>query len=285
MNYLKHYCNLIRKAEKRTPPEGYTEKHHIFPKSIFGKNNKIVILTGREHYIAHALLERIYVKRYGSNDIKTNKMIIAFWCMNNQNTKNKYYNSYLYESTKIKYINTIKGKKLSEERIEKLREINKGKSWWTDGTSTKHCKDCPNDGWYKGRPNINVGRFVSEETKEKIRNKNKNMQFTDEHKEKIRKNCKDRFWWNDGINDKHCANCPGEGWILGRLYKRNLSEEEKENIRKRTSNRIVSEETRKKQSEIRKGRKWWTNGIDNKQSLCCPGNDWVSGRTPKKLAQ
>jgi len=37
MNYLKVYCNLIRKAENRTPPEGYTEKHHIFPKSIFGR--------------------------------------------------------------------------------------------------------------------------------------------------------------------------------------------------------------------------------------------------------
>jgi hypothetical protein len=41
MNYLKHYCNLIRKAENRVPPEGYTEKHHTFPKSIFGKNNRV----------------------------------------------------------------------------------------------------------------------------------------------------------------------------------------------------------------------------------------------------
>ena len=35
MNYLKAYCNLIRKAEHRVLPEGYTEKHHIFPKSIY----------------------------------------------------------------------------------------------------------------------------------------------------------------------------------------------------------------------------------------------------------
>jgi hypothetical protein len=39
MNYLKVYCNLIRKAENRTLPEGYVEKHHIFPISIFGNNN------------------------------------------------------------------------------------------------------------------------------------------------------------------------------------------------------------------------------------------------------
>ena len=77
MNYLKVYCNLIRKAENRTPPEGYTEKHHTFPKSIFGKNNRLVVLTSREHYIAHALLERIYIKRCGIKDKKTTKMIQA----------------------------------------------------------------------------------------------------------------------------------------------------------------------------------------------------------------
>jgi len=60
MNYLKAYCNLIRKAEHRVLPEGYTEKHHIFPKSIYGNNNKIVVLTAREHYIAHKLLTYIY---------------------------------------------------------------------------------------------------------------------------------------------------------------------------------------------------------------------------------
>jgi len=97
MNYLKHYCNLIRKAENRILIEGYTEKHHTFPKSIFGKNNRIVVLTAREHYVAHALLERICIKRYGLYNWKTIKMIKAFWSMNNRSKK---YNSTLYESSK-----------------------------------------------------------------------------------------------------------------------------------------------------------------------------------------
>lgn len=62
MNYLKVYCNLIRKAQQRQVVEGYIEKHHIFPISIFGKNNKIVVLTAKEHYIAHALLEKYISK-------------------------------------------------------------------------------------------------------------------------------------------------------------------------------------------------------------------------------
>ena len=95
MNYLKVYCNLIRKSEKRTPPEGYTEKHHTFPKSIFGYNNRVVILTAREHYVAHLLLRKIFIKRYGLKNWKTIKMINALWWMSN-NTE-KYCNSDLYE--------------------------------------------------------------------------------------------------------------------------------------------------------------------------------------------
>jgi len=89
MNYLKVYCNLIRKAENRTPPEGYTENHHIFPISIFGNNDRIVVLTAREHYITHALLEKIYMKRYGKYDDRTKKMTYAFWGMNNQKKRQK----------------------------------------------------------------------------------------------------------------------------------------------------------------------------------------------------
>ena len=99
MNYLKVYCNLIRKAENRTPPEDYTEKHHTFPVSIFGKNNRIVVLTAREHYIAHALLEKICIQRYGLRDKRTIKMTYAHTSMVAVNGNNeRYYNSYLYEN-------------------------------------------------------------------------------------------------------------------------------------------------------------------------------------------
>jgi len=139
MNYLKVYCNLIRKAENRTPPEGYTEKHHTFPKSIFGKNNRTVALTAREHYIAHALLERIFIKRYGLKDRRTIKMITAFWCMNNQNTKNEYFNSYLYETLRERYIETVIGKTLPPETKEKISKANSGKNNRMYGrTGTKH---------------------------------------------------------------------------------------------------------------------------------------------------
>jgi hypothetical protein len=116
----------MRKAQKRIPPKGYIEKHHIFPVSIFGKNNNTVVLDAREHYIAHALLEKIYIKRYGISDLKTKKMICAIVSMSSWG---KYKNSYLYENVKKRFSKSMQGKnnpfygkKHTKETIEKIRE-------------------------------------------------------------------------------------------------------------------------------------------------------------------
>jgi len=121
MNYLKVYCNLIRKAENRIPPEGCTEKHHTFPKSIFGNNNRIAVLTAREHYIAHLLLEKSFRKRYGKNHIKTKKALHAVICMGQ-----KYSNSKLYAYARERFSKQMSGlgaprSKLSEEEVKVIR--------------------------------------------------------------------------------------------------------------------------------------------------------------------
>jgi len=62
MNYSKIYQTLINKRRKNPYTLGYSEKHHIIPKSLGGTDNKtnIVVLSGREHWIAHLLLHKIY---------------------------------------------------------------------------------------------------------------------------------------------------------------------------------------------------------------------------------
>lgn len=119
MNYLKIYCNLIRKAENRTHPEGYTEKHHTFPVSIYGKNNRIVVLTAREHYIAHALLVKICKKRYSISHRNTHKMIYAYNLMYNSGKCNT---SALYEYYK-KYFCEYHPNKTEEYRERKRKEM------------------------------------------------------------------------------------------------------------------------------------------------------------------
>ena len=125
MNYLKVYCNLIRKAEKRgytkkktEEVELYVEGHHIFPVSIFGKKKRIVYLTAREHYVAHILLERICINRYGLHHWKTKKMINAHIIMGG---RGKYNNSYLYENSRKRYSDNKRGICRSESTKNKIR--------------------------------------------------------------------------------------------------------------------------------------------------------------------
>jgi hypothetical protein len=207
MNYLKVYCNLIRNAQQRQVVEGYTEKHHIFPVSIFGKNNKIVVLTGREHYIAHALLEKIYLKRYGLRDQRTYKMICAHMFFVG---KGKYFNSYLYESAKIKKSNIMKGENHhlygighSEEAKQKIKQNHarlsgENHSWWgrkhTEESKAKMSES------HKGmklsektkeilrqRKGSFCGRHHTEEAKQKMSQFHKNKKLSEKWKEKIRK--------------------------------------------------------------------------------------------------
>ena len=191
MNYLKAYCNLIRKAENRTPPEGYTEKHHTFPKSIFGRNNRVVVLTGREHYIAHALLEKIYIKRYGLKHWKTQKMIHAFWSMNIRKNKLEYHNSILYESSKTNHSRQASKKMKgnthslgythSKETIEKLIKANIGKKL-TEETKKKISNSL------KGKEKSPI----SDETKRKMSKSKKGKKLTDEHKNNLKESWKKR---------------------------------------------------------------------------------------------
>lgn len=59
--YTKHYWNLINTRKNRSYA-GYTEKHHIIPRSLGGNNLKdnLVLLTPREHFIAHLLLSKMF---------------------------------------------------------------------------------------------------------------------------------------------------------------------------------------------------------------------------------
>lgn len=77
MNYQKHYDTLIERAHTREL-KGYSEKHHIIPKTIGGTDDKdnLVRLTAREHFIAHILLVKIYPSEYGL--IKAVQMMCVF---------------------------------------------------------------------------------------------------------------------------------------------------------------------------------------------------------------
>ena len=150
MNYIKTYKNICKNATLRNI-EGYKEKHHIYPISIFGKNNKTVYLTAREHFICHFLLFKICKKRYGLNHYKTHKMGYAFYKMTVSSKNQTRYFSKSYEIAKKWYsennpskyrdlsgnknpmfgrtgeLHHLFGISCSQERKDKIGRANKGK--------------------------------------------------------------------------------------------------------------------------------------------------------------
>ena len=62
MNYKTIYDRLIANAFARPKLTGYTEKHHVLPRSLGGTDDthNIAILTAKEHFVAHILLWKIY---------------------------------------------------------------------------------------------------------------------------------------------------------------------------------------------------------------------------------
>lgn len=95
MNYQKQYNKIIQ-YRLNNIPQGYTEKHHIIPRSLGGTNDKnnLVRLTAREHFICHYLLTKIY--KQGTKEWI--KMVSAFSNMlfSKNDKQERYYNSRLY---------------------------------------------------------------------------------------------------------------------------------------------------------------------------------------------
>ncbi len=284
MNYLKQYCNLIRKAEKRTPPDEYTEKHHTFPVSIYGKNKRIVVLSGREHYIAHALLEKICIKRYGLGHWKTYKMSSAHALMKDGK---RYYNSFLYECARKRW------SKIHSQKLKGNTPWNKGKKGvqvtWNKGVKTGAFAK-RTDEWNRKIAESNKGRKLSEETKRKISEFNKGKEsklkgrkLSEETKRKISEFNKGRKLSEE---TKRKISESNKGRTISEEHKRKLYEmkigkprtkETKDKISQKLKGRKISEEIKAKL----KGRYWWNDGQNEKMSVECPGNGWIKGRCKK----
>jgi hypothetical protein len=132
MNYFKIYHSICINR-KNYPYSGYTESHHIVPKSLGGSDHKdnLVDLSAREHFICHLLLTKMYSK----DTPNYYKMIKAFMMMltcksQNQNrfVTSKSYSKLREEFSKAQSLsqsgknNSQYGKKRSPETAEKIKQ-------------------------------------------------------------------------------------------------------------------------------------------------------------------
>ena len=105
----------------------------------------------------------------------------------------------------------------------------------------------------EGKPSWNSGVKLSEEQKKNMKGHKRS--------EKFKKNVSDKMkkykWWNNGLVNKRSIEQP-EGFVHGRLYKQNLTDEMRKSISKRmkgndwNKGKHRSEETKRKQSESMK---------------------------------
>ena len=122
--------------------------------------------------------------------------------------------------------NPMKGKTHTEEARNKISASKIGKpsficgmKMWNDGNDEKYSFECPGEGWKMGSLKTLTAEHI-----EKLRLINTNKQFSNETKEKMSKakkgkpsNVKGMKWWNDGNINKMSFECPGDGWVLGRV--------------------------------------------------------------------
>ena len=192
--YTKWYNQIIERAQGRVlePP---FERHHIQPRSLGGTDDKenIAFITPREHFICHWLLVKM------TTGEEHYKMLNALRMMRAENPGQKRYNTKItarvYESIKLEYSrlqserirgenNPMWGKTHTEEARRAISEKNTGKKLTEEqvarqvAAQTGRKRKPFSEEWrkkmseaHRGEKNHRFGVKVSEETKQKQREK------------------------------------------------------------------------------------------------------------------
>jgi len=222
--YTKWYISIINTCmEASHDDDTYCEKHHIIPKSfedyvsvdILKSKDNLVSLPARCHFLAHLLLTKMF-----SDKTMNQKMNFAFHQMKlkNKHQKQRYINSRFYElikKEKREYIRLYMGESVvyvdkdDSTRYEKMinlgyntvmtEEYKKGRVGMMKGK--KHSKDTLKrmSEVQKSIPKTwLVGKPVSEETKEKMKNtkrkrKEENPDYYKESEEKRTKKMREMY--------------------------------------------------------------------------------------------
>jgi hypothetical protein len=212
--YQNWYNQIIKRARNRIL-DGYTETHHVVPRSLGGddSSSNLVNLTAREHFICHILLTKF------TSGQDRHKMLHAAIIMKSTNRyQDRYFNSRLYETVRKDYaiaaserqlgeLNYFYGKKHNEETRKKMSVSKKAlygegkhphigmkRSEEAKANISKSKKGKPNS--KKGKP----GKLWSDEQRSKMQTLYAKGTYT---------------WWTDGINNVRASDCP-PGYKKGR---------------------------------------------------------------------
>lgn len=233
-----HYEKLINRAKVRII-EGYVEKHHIVPKCLGGSNSNdnLVKLTGREHYLAHQLLVKLFPR---NRSIAYAAQLMTVDALGNR------VNNRLYGWLRIK---------LSEHQKARVYTVEQRKNM-SNGQKNRKLTFEQKERMMVG---LKVGwgiKIRTEETRFKISNSKKGQKFSVEHIEKMRKNATGKV--HSELTRNRMSNSHKASMTEERLQKMRVvatgkkhTEETKAKISENNRRRIVSEETKVKMSKTK----------------------------------
>jgi hypothetical protein len=127
--YSIWYYKIINNAKNRTAT-GYTEKHHIIPRSLNGTDDdsNIVKLTAREHFVCHLLLTKMVTGHY--QDLM--KFAVGKFVQRAPGQE-RLFTSWEYKKIRETISQVRTGKKHSDDTRRKMSDARKGKTPWNKG--------------------------------------------------------------------------------------------------------------------------------------------------------
>lgn len=228
MNYKKIYTTLIMSRQllgRKKNADVYFEKHHVLPKCLGGTNanENTVLLTAKEHFIAHLLLTKCY-----TGEEKSKMTYALFQMFRSAKNHRRFFSQSSYQSAKEAQAAESRekykgrqvadttgltvwnaGKKtgaLSPEHKAKIGRFHKGKVM-SEQTRKKMSESAigkqVSDSMRAKISKIHKGKIMSADQKAKIaaaHTGKKRKPFTAEARANMSKSGKGRTPWNKGIN-------------------------------------------------------------------------------------
>jgi len=171
---------------------------------------------------------------------------------------------------KEKISNKHRGRKLSPEHIQKLRDAERPPI-----TPEAIAKRVENRRGYRH----------TEETKQKIGKGNTGKTRSQSMREQISKSVRGFKWYNNGVESAQGHSHPGEGWVEGRLLGWDTPRNKGMKWYHRNGERSMFSEDPGDGwilGMLRpRGKKYYNNGIDHVLAYESPGDGWVPGRLRK----
>lgn len=168
--YQEYINRILFFRDNVKDEDNYQEIHHIVPRCMGGNDeyDNLIYLYAQEHYYAHKLLA---LENPENNSLQCAWLAVSGWKNKNHQNEIKL-TPEEYEQARLKVSNIMKNREITEETKRKISE---------------------NHADISGEKNPMYGKHHTEETKEKLRQKNLGKKLTQEHKDKISKSSKGRI--------------------------------------------------------------------------------------------